>query len=322
MKDLAESQRDLRAPQPATRAVLGTLQAIARLKDKYPSQCIRTYVISGAGSVQDVFNLVHLAELCGVRVAAEGDDCGLMPAPLFESIADLRAAPEVCRELWQSPPYQRFLDSWGRKQEVMLGYSDSNKDGGMITSLWEIYKAHGALHAVARECEVDLTLFHGRGGTVGRGGGPTHRALVAQPAGAFNGRFKITEQGEVLNWKYAEPILAERSLELMIAASLEALVRPAGPHPGEDAQYRPVMDELSAASYAYYRENIAENPGIMTYFEQSTPVNELDNVRIGSRPARRKPGRQLKDLRSHPLGLWLDAEPLCFARLVRYRTCV
>ena len=130
------------------------------------------------------------------------------------------------RELWSSPAYKPLLESWNHQQEVMLGYSDSNKDGGMITSTWEIWKAHRALHQVARECGVTLRLFHGRGGTVGRGGGPTHRAIFAQPMDSFSGELRITEQGEVLNWKYSDVILAERNLELMIAASLDALGPP------------------------------------------------------------------------------------------------
>jgi phosphoenolpyruvate carboxylase len=296
----AATGRRLGATSENTQLVLDTMRAVARLKQEYPANAIRTYVISGATSVQDVFNVVRLAAVCGVQVAAKDHDPGIMPVPLFESIQDLRACPEICRDLWIDASYAPLLDSWNRKQEIMLGYSDSNKDGGMLTSLWEIYKAHRELHRVARECNVHLTLFHGRGGTVGRGGGPTHRAMVAQPVGAFTGQFKITEQGEVLNWKYAEPILAERSLELMVAASLEALVRPNGPREGDDAQWQPAMEELSQVAFVYYRKHIAENPDIPLYFEQSTPVGELQNVKIGSRPSKRKATRSLEDLRAIP----------------------
>jgi phosphoenolpyruvate carboxylase len=181
-----------------------------------------------------VLNVIWLARLGGVRVEGSGagaGDPGLMPVPLFESIEDLRNAPAICRELWQSPSYRQLLESWNNTQEIMLGYSDSNKDGGMLTSTWEIFRAHRALHQVASECGVRLRLFHGRGGTVGRGGGPTHRSIYAQPAGAFTGQIRITEQGEVLNWKYSDVILAERNLELMIAASLDALARPNARNP-------------------------------------------------------------------------------------------
>ena len=215
------------APSTETVKLLDSLKMISDLKRDYPPEAIRSYVISGADSASDVTALVSLAELSGVQVAStNGSDPGVMPVPLFESIEDLRNCPVVCRNLWTSPDYARLLDSWERRQEVMLGYSDSNKDGGMLTSTWEIFKAHRALHRVAAECNVTLTLFHGRGGTVGRGGGPTHHAIIAQPQGAFTGQIKITEQGEVMNWKYSDPVLAERNLELMIAASLEALSRP------------------------------------------------------------------------------------------------
>ena len=296
----ASNNEQIAATSENTQVVLDTMRAIADLKRRYPPGAIRTYIISGAASVQDVFNVIRLAAICGVHVAGKDDDPGLMPVPLFESIQDLRACPAICGQLWRSSVYAPLLDSWGRQQEIMLGYSDSNKDGGMLTSLWEIYKAHRELHRVARDCNVHLTIFHGRGGTVGRGGGPTHRAMVAQPVGAFTGHFKITEQGEVLNWKYAEPILAERSLELMVAASLEALARPKGPREGEDAQWQEAMEELSQTAFDFYRKNIAENPDIPVYFEQSTPVGELQNVKIGSRPAKRKPTKRLEDLRAIP----------------------
>ena len=290
------------APSVETRELLDTLRAVAALKREFPAEAIRSFVISGARAAEDVRAVVWLAEVCGVQVAASADgrDSGLMPVPLFESIEDLRRCPSVCRELWQAQDYARLLDSWGRAAEVMLGYSDSNKDGGMLTSIWEIYKAHRALHEVARECNVRLRLFHGRGGTVGRGGGPTHQALLAQPAGAFSGALKLTEQGEVLNWKYADPALAERNLELMIAASLEALARAAEAPTEQHEEWRTAMDELSADAFAFYREQIADNPDIVPYFEQATPAAELEHARIGSRPAKRSAQRGLADLRAIP----------------------
>jgi len=182
----------------------------------------------------------------------------------------------------------------------MLGYSDSNKDGGMLTSTWEIFKAHRALQLVAQECGVKLTLFHGRGGTVGRGGGPTHHAIVAQPARAFSGELKITEQGEVMNWKYSDAVLAERSLELMIAASLEVLWRSSEPPHDQEGEWEATMEALSRDAFGFYREMIADNPQVLSYFEEATPFRELELVRIGSRPARRGQQQGLADLRAIP----------------------
>jgi phosphoenolpyruvate carboxylase len=322
-----------------TTEVLETFRAIAELKKTHPPESLPRYVISGATCAEDVLNVLWLARLGGVRVEGpspaedsgrlEDSDPGLQPVPLFESIEDLQNAPEIMRSLWSSAIYQPLLESWEHKQEVMLGYSDSNKDGGMITSTWEIWKAHRALHAVARECGVTLRLFHGRGGTVGRGGGPTHRAIFAQPIDSFSGELRITEQGEVLNWKYSDVILAERNLELMIAASLDALARPDAvlQHAGSDSQpttnnqqpatYTPhltgeilpeweaALDQLSATSYAFYRKHIVDDPETFTYFEQATPVAELEHARIGSRPAKRTDAssahnRSMEDLRAIP----------------------
>jgi phosphoenolpyruvate carboxylase len=295
------------APSAETLDLMESLRTIADLKREFPPQAIRTYVISGAGKVEDVLAVIWLAQLCGVRVEGStneknGLDPGLMPVPLFESIEDLRNCPAICRSLWTSADYAPLLDSWGRKQEVMLGYSDSNKDGGMLTSAWEIYKAHRTLHTVAAECGVKLRLFHGRGGTVGRGGGPTHRAIVAQPRNAFSGSLKITEQGEVLYWKYSDAALAERNLELMVAASLEALARPGSPETEADEaqKWELALEKMSATAFAFYRERIAENPDVLTYFEEATPVQELEHARIGSRPARRSEARGLGDLRAIP----------------------
>jgi len=180
----------------------------------------------------------------------------------------------------------------------MLGYSDSNKDGGMFTSTWELYKAQAALHETAKNANIHLRLFHGRGGTVGRGGGPTHRAIVAQPPGAFNGSIRITEQGEVLNWKYSDRILAERNLEVMVAASLEALLRP-GAAP-IDKEWEASMEAMSLDAYSYYAVNIRDNPDVLPYFEQATPASEFDLAKIGSRPARRSGAHGLGDLRAIP----------------------
>lgn len=287
-------------PSPQTIQLLDTLRAVADLKRKYPPQAIRAYVISGATSVQDIWNTIWLARSCGIRVEAEGDDPGLMPVPLFETIQDLRNAPQICRELWSSPEYSRLLDTWGRQQEVMLGYSDSNKDGGMLTSTWEIFKAHRALHQVAAEYNVRLRLFHGRGGTVGRGGGPTHRAITAQPPDAFLGPIRITEQGEVLNWKYADEQIAERNLELMVAAALEALTRAGGWGAVIEPEWEAAMEWMSQKAFAFYRKHIAENPEVLTYYEQATPVEELAHARIASRPPRRSEKRNLEDLRAIP----------------------
>ena len=291
---------------PETTLVLETLRVVAEAKESCAPEVIRHYVISGASSVEDVLAVVRLARLGGVTVEGSERDPGLMPVPLFESIEDLRQAPAICRELWTRPDYRKLLATWNNWQEVMLGYSDSNKDGGMLTSTWEIFRAHRDLHHVARECGVKLRLFHGRGGTVGRGGGPTHRAIFAQPMDSFEGQLRITEQGEVLNFKYADEVLAERNLELMIAASLDALARPNARDPQGHftgvlkAGWEAALDDLSEISFGFYRKHILDDPDVVTYFEQSTPVGELEHAKIGSRPARRNKSPKLSDLRAIP----------------------
>ena len=302
------------APAAGSEEVLETLRVVRESKAQDPG-AIRQFVISGASSATDVLQLLWLLRVGGVAVEGDGgEDPGVLAVPLFESVDDLRCAPDICRELWSSPAYKPLLRAWGGRQEVMLGYSDSNKDGGMIASTWEIWKAHRALHTVARECGVRLRLFHGRGGTVGRGGGPTHRALFAQPLDSFTGEFRITEQGEVLNWKYSDVLLAERNLELMIAASLDAIARPDLEGNGShltgaiEPAWEAAFEELSATSYAFYREQIADSADVFTYFEQATPVAELEHARIGSRPAKRNDAsategaakRSMADLRAIP----------------------
>ncbi len=270
-----------------TTALLESLRSIAEVKRTFPAGAIRTYVISGTQTADDLNALVWLAGVCGVRMACskELNDPGLMPVPLFESIEDLRRAPELCRSWWTSPHYAALLDSWNREQEIMLGYSDSNKDGGMFTSTWEIYKTHQELHQVAEDCNVRLRIFHGRGGTVGRGGGPTHRAILSQPPGAFGGKIRITEQGEVLSFKYADSVLAERNLELMVAASLGSLTRISSLK--VQTEWVHAMDEMSQTAFTYYRASVAENQDTIDYFYQATPVLEFGLAKTGSRPSRR-----------------------------------
>jgi phosphoenolpyruvate carboxylase len=339
--------QDLQLPPaltPQTTEVLNTFRAIAELKKAYAPESIQQYVISGATSATDILDVLRLARLGGVKV--EGDpalgDPGLQPVPLFEYIEDLQNASAVMRRLWTSEAYKPLLEIWNYRQEVMLGYSDSNKDGGMISSTWEIYKAHRALHQVARECGVHLRLFHGRGGTVGRGGGPTHRAIFAPPIDRFTGELRLTEQGEVLNWKYSDVVLAERNLELMIAASLDAIARPdaaiqaatksgapsSRPHLGAKVgeapqnpsphltgeilpEWEAALDELSATSCAFYRKHIIDNPDTFTYFEQSTPVAELEHARLGSRPSKRSKKKSMDDLRAIPWVFgWMQSRQL------------
>jgi phosphoenolpyruvate carboxylase len=285
---------------PTTLELIDTLRTIAEMKREHQPSVISRYIISGVDSEQDVLHVLALAKVAGVEVRARDGDPGLMPVPLFESIVSLRNAAEVMRRLWSSKEYAAAFGSWGRRQEVMLGYSDSNKDGGMLTSTWEIFKAHRELHRVAADLNVNLRIFHGRGGTVGRGGGPTHSAILAQPVGAFSGEMRLTEQGEVLSWKYSDPVLAEWNLELMVAAALEALTRPSGRTPASDEEWFDAMEMMSKCAFDFYREKIAENPDVMPYFEQATPVEELAHMHIGSRPARRSQGPSLNDLRAIP----------------------
>jgi phosphoenolpyruvate carboxylase len=287
----------------ASLELLETFRAIAKLKKTHSPKAIRHFIISNAQSESDTLAVVRLAALEKVSVAATEYDPGLMPVPLFESVEALRSSATVMRRVWTMDEFQPLLDSWQRRHEVMLGYSDSNKDGGMLTSTWELHKAQHDLHEAARECGVNLCLFHGRGGTVGRGGGPTHAAILAQPAGDFSGEIRITEQGEVLSWKYSDPVLAEWNIETMIAACLEAVTMPTQTAPATKHRWHQAMEEMSRDAFPFYRKHIAENPEVLEYFQQATPVNELEHIRIGSRPARRSSKSQrldLSDLRAIP----------------------
>ena len=222
--------------------------------------------------------------------------------PLFETIEDLRLIGPTLERLFAAPPYRRLLELRGDTQEVMVGYSDSNKDGGITTSQWEIHKALLAIRDLARDSGIRIEVFHGRGGSIGRGGGPTHAAILSQPYGALDGVVKLTEQGEVIADKYGLPELASRNLELALSALVEAsLARRTPDHAVEDVRrwYR-VMGLVSDAAFAVYRRFI-DAPGMVEYFTTSTPVEELSLLNIGSRPARRSEGGiGVADLRAIP----------------------
>ncbi|MGD8862731.1 MAG: phosphoenolpyruvate carboxylase [Myxococcales bacterium] len=268
------------------REVLSTFRMLVEL----PRDSLGGYVISMAESASDVLAVELLQREAGMSRP-------LRVVPLFETIDDLRAAHRVVGELLDQPWYR---DRIGGRLEIMIGYSDSAKDGGRLAASWELYQAQERLVALCEERGVHLTLFHGRGGTIGRGGGPTHIAIRSQPAGSVDGRLRVTEQGEMIQWKFGTPAIAERSLELYATATLEAtLTPPAAPSP----EFRSRMDQLAERAMEAYRE-VTRHPDFVPYFRAATPEIELGSLQIGSRPSRRKPGGGISTLRAIP---WIFA---------------
>jgi len=264
---------------------------------KYGANCVAHAIVSNTQNASDILGLAVLLKETGL-VSHEGE-CALNLVPLFETIDDLRCCVDIMDTLFSLPAYKRLVESRGGTQEVMLGYSDSNKDGGYVTSGWELYKAEVGLVALAERHGIRLRLFHGRGGSVGRGGGPSYDAILAQPPGAVNGQIRLTEQGEIISSKYTNPVVARRNLEIHVAATLEAsLMHPEeGPVP-ED--YTHTMERLSELAYKAYRALVFETPGFNDYFRASTVIEEISTLNIGSRPASRKQDGGIKDLRAIP----------------------
>lgn len=283
---------------PETASELTILREAAAAHRRYGPASVPNYVISKADAVSDVLEVVLLAKEVGLMRPDDGA-LALNVVPLFETIADLRAAGRIMDALLALPAYARLLKSRDGLQEVMLGYSDSNKDGGYFTSGWELYKAEIELVEVFARHDVRLRLFHGRGGSVGRGGGPSYQAILAQPAGAVQGAIRITEQGEVIAGKYSNPELGRRNLETLVAATLEATLLHAGdPAPRQD--YLSAMDALSSHAYRAYRSLVYETEGFERYFWESTVIAEIADLNIGSRPASRTNSRRIEDLRAIP----------------------
>jgi phosphoenolpyruvate carboxylase len=281
-----------------TNSELQILHTAAKAQESYSKASVPNYVISKAEGVSDILEAALLLKEAGLLRPRE-NTLAVNLIPLFETIADLRNCGAVMDRLLALPDYQRLLDSRGRTQEVMLGYSDSNKDGGYLTSGWELYKAELALIEVFRRRGVRLQLFHGRGGSVGRGGGPSYQAILAQPAGAVQGAIRITEQGEVIASKYSNPEMGRRNLEILAAATLEAtLLQPREAAPRDE--YLTAMEELSAHAYRAYRSLVYETESFEQYFWQATVIGEIANLNIGSRPASRTKSSRIADLRAIP----------------------
>ena len=293
-----------------TQKELAIFEAAKRARERYGVQAIRHYIISHTETVSDLLEVLLLQKEVGLlRGTLDGAGASqafadLIVSPLFETIEDLRNAAPIMRAFYALPGIATLLQRSGGEQDIMLGYSDSNKDGGIFTSNWELYQAEISLVSLfdelANSHHIQIRMFHGRGGTVGRGGGPSYQAILAQPPGTVRGQIRLTEQGEVIGSKYANPEIGRRNLETLVAATLEAtLLQPTKP---ATKQFLETAEKLSCASMAAYRALVYETPGFTEYFFGSTPIREIAELNIGSRPASRKASQRIEDLRAIPWG--------------------
>ena len=306
-----DSVRPLRSPfvghSPIVESELAVLRVAAEAISRLGSAAIPHYVISGATSVSDVLEVAVLLREVGLvrplsRQATAGEQAwaGIDIVPLFETIDDLERAPRIVADLLAHTTYRSFVDRRGGRQEVMIGYSDSNKDGGYLTSNWALYRAQERLVVVARAAGVRLRLFHGRGGTVGRGGVPADEAILAQPPGSVDGQIRITEQGEMVAAKYSSPAAARRNLETLVAATLEASAGLDGRVGSDGGAFHDTMDTLSAEALAAYRRLVYDDPAFADFFAEITPIREIAQLNVGSRPASRTGSGRIEDLRAIP----------------------
>ncbi|HWU84645.1 MAG TPA: phosphoenolpyruvate carboxylase [Rhodocyclaceae bacterium] len=296
------SPRLLASPYAAyseeTASELNIFHTARQIHERFGKAAIENVIISKADGVSDVLEVAVLLKEAGMLRPQEGMlDVNIVP--LFETIGDLERSGPVMDALFNLPVYRRLLESRNRVQEVMLGYSDSNKDGGFLTSGWSLYQAENVLVEVFKKHGIALRLFHGRGGSVGRGGGPSYQAILAQPQGAVQGRIRITEQGEVIASKYANPELGRRNLEILAAATLEATLLP-HEHDDPRPEFIEAMQFLSAEAFKAYRGMVYETPDFERYFWESTVISEISSLNIGSRPASRKKTTRIEDLRAIP----------------------
>lgn len=291
-----------------TNSELAILRAAKDIRLRYGARAIRNYIISHTETVSDLLEVLLLQKETGLLRGTFGcadSKLDLMVIPLFETIPDLQRAAQIMETVMALAPVQQLISQQGRLQEVMLGYSDSNKDGGFLTSNWELYKAETHLVTVFARAGVKLRLFHGRGGTVGRGGGPSYEAILAQPPGTVNGQIRLTEQGEIIASKFSNAEIGRRNLELLVAATLEASLMPTaaeGAGAQELTQFEAVMADISERAYRAYRLLVYETPGFTDYFFAATPIAEIAELNLGSRPASRKSTKRIEDLRAIPWG--------------------
>ncbi len=287
-------------------AELAIFEAARTARARFGKEAIRHYIISHTETVSDLLEVLLLQKEVGLMQGILEDKASndLIVVPLFETIEDLRNAAPIMREFYALPGMAQLVKRSGAEQDIMLGYSDSNKDGGIFTSNWELYRAEIALvelfDELANSHNIQLRMFHGRGGTVGRGGGPSYQAILAQPPGTVRGQIRLTEQGEVIGSKYANPEIGRRNLETLVAATLEAtLLQPTKPATNAFLQ---AAATLSASSMAAYRALVYDTPGFTEYFFSATPIREIAELNIGSRPASRKASQKIEDLRAIPWG--------------------
>ena len=283
--------------------------AIGDARMRYGSDALGVYVISMAGSVADVLAVLALARAGGL--VGETGRVPLDIAPLFETIGDLRGARATFAALLANPVYREHLDARGGRQTIMLGYSDSAKDGGILAARWVLQRAQVELLDVARDAGIDIVFFHGRGGSISRGGGKTSRAVMAAPRGAIDAHLRVTEQGEVIHWKYGMRAIALRNFEQSVGAVLAATLRPRPPD-AREIRWRETMTRLAADGEAAYRTLLSETPGFVDYFRAATPIDVIERMTLGSRPARRGGSGGVESLRAIP---WVFAWTQCRSNL-------
>jgi phosphoenolpyruvate carboxylase len=285
-----------------TRRVLEEFSALKEVQTRDGEAAAHRYILSMTSSAADLWDVLLLGRQAGLVEVRKGEPQSSFDViPLFETLDDLEAGPGIMQEFFADPLYRRILKSRKEFQEVMLGYSDSVKDGGYVAANWALFRAQKRLASVAGKCGVCLSLFHGKGGTIDRGGGQSHRSIEAQPFAAPGGRLRITEQGEVISLKYANPAIAERNLEQLVTAVLHAhLLHFRGVEAERIPEWEKYAQELAASSRAFYRELVYETPGFVSYFRQATPIDLIERIRLGSRPSRRFRTANLGDLRAIP----------------------